>query len=191
MGRYIFEIIILLFIVSIIIHFYCKKADVTEYLNKGTEIKGLDKTDIKWYRDVNKLVTNDGDIMNNKLIFDDNYEGNIKQNNSINLDKKIRKKSNNNKYIDKFNVKDYIRNNVLDGKSQCFCVSDKSKAKFTRYDVDKYREQQLKFQGEMIYGTSAPAIDPVDKMNIINMENGIKGDGKTIADVYDTIVKPY
>ena len=41
----------------------------------------------------------------------------------------------------------------------------------------------------MINGTSAPAIDPVDKMNIINMEGGFKGQGQTIADVYDKIVR--
>jgi hypothetical protein len=191
-----FEIVIIIFVIAIGIHFICKKQKkITEYdkienMDNNIISNGLDKTDIQWYKVNNRLVTNDGDVSNGNIIFDDNYDGVIKQNNNINLDKRERpinkKKYKNN---NRFDVKEYIRNNVLNGKSQCYCVSDNSKSEFTRTEVDDYREQQLKFQGEMIYGTSAPAIDPVDKMNIIKMDGGFKGNGQTIADVYDSIVR--
>ena len=190
-----FEIVIIIFIVAIVIHFLCKKKkkriinDKIENMVSSTEKNSLDRTDKKWYHYVNRLVTNDSDIIDNKIVFDDNYEGNIKLNkNIVNLDRKERKKKKGNNSKNRFDVKDYIRNNVLGGKSQCFCVPDKSKSEFTRHDVDEYREQQLEFQSEMINGTSSPAIDPVDKMNIIKMEGGIKGNGQTIADIYDNIV---
>jgi hypothetical protein len=160
------------------------------YNESDNKIIGLDKTDKKWYHITNRLVTNQGDILNNKIIFDDNYNGNIEKNiKSIELDRREKNTTKKQKNNNKFDVKEYIRNNVLNGKSQCFCVTDKSKSEFTKKDVDTYREQQLIFQGEMIYGSSAPAIDPVDKMNIINMEGGIKGNGQSIADIYDNIVR--
>jgi hypothetical protein len=85
------------------------------------------------------------------------------------------------------NMKRYIRDYVLDGKSQCECVVDKSKSDFTRNEVDEYRDQQIEFRNKT-YGTSAPAVDPVDKMNTITMQGGIKGNNQTIADFYDNIV---
>jgi len=186
-----FEIVIIVLIIAIVIHFFCKKKRkiYNKIENMESNIDKLNNTYIPWYKIVNKLVTNDGDISTNKIIFDDIYTGNITQKNKISLDRRERKKKRINKKKDGFDVKEYIRNKVLNGDSQCYCVTDKSKSEFTRTDVDEYREQQLKFKSEMINGTSAPAIDPVDKMNIIKMEGWFKGQGQTIADVYDNIVR--
>jgi len=84
-------------------------------------------------------------------------------------------------------AKEYIRNVVLDGRTQCGCVTDKSKSDFTREEIDEYREKQLHFR-DKVYGTSAPVEDPVDKMNQITMAGGIHATGQTIADVYDKLV---
>jgi hypothetical protein len=86
-----------------------------------------------------------------------------------------------------FDVKEYIRNNVLNGNNECGCVIDKSKSLFTRNEVDEYREQALQFHNK-INGTSAPSEDPVDKINIIALKEGVKANGQTIADFYDNLV---
>ena len=148
-----------------------------------------------------------------KLVFDDNYEGvltwrdmNREQKfptcaeqlqkcndvNAVNADAYA------DDYVDVFGVpcstaksscavKEYIRNVVLDGNTQCGCVVDKSKSDFTRDEVNEYRESQLRFR-DKINGTSSPAIDPVDRINLITLHEGIKARGQTIADVYDNII---
>lgn len=84
-------------------------------------------------------------------------------------------------------MKRYIRDYVLDGKTQCGCVVDKSKSSFTRDEIDSYREKQIVFR-DKIYGTSSPAEDPVDRMNEITLQGGISAEGQTIADFYDDLV---
>lgn len=88
---------------------------------------------------------------------------------------------------DKLDINRYIRDFVLDGNAQCGCVVDKSKSDFTRDEVDEYREKQIQFR-DKINGTSALAVDPVDKMNMITIEGGVKANGQTIADYYDNLV---
>jgi hypothetical protein len=90
---------------------------------------------------------------------------------------------------DKLDINRYIRDFVLDGNAQCGCVVDKSKSIFTRDEVDEYREKHIQFR-DKINGTSALAEDPVDKMNRITLEGGIKAEGQTIADFYDKLVNP-
>ncbi|VBB18034.1 hypothetical protein YASMINEVIRUS_497 [Yasminevirus sp. GU-2018] len=90
---------------------------------------------------------------------------------------------------DSLEMKRYIREYVLDGKSQCGCITDKSKSDFTRDEIDAYREQQLEFR-DKINGTSAPAEDPVDRMNLITMQGGVKAQGQTIAEFYDKLLVP-
>lgn len=90
------------------------------------------------------------------------------------------------------NMKRYIRDNVLGGKNSCECVVDKSKSEFTRDEIDKYREGQIEFRNK-IYGTSAPADDPVDKMNrVVNNGGmcGMNGNGMKVSDMYDNLVTP-
>lgn len=88
---------------------------------------------------------------------------------------------------DALDVKKYIQEHVLDGKTECGCVVDKSKSLFTRDEVDEYREQNIQF-ADKINGTSAPIEDPVDRMNMIKLQGGIKAKGQTIADFYDNLV---
>lgn len=90
---------------------------------------------------------------------------------------------------DALEMKRYIRDYVLDGKEQCGCVPDKSKSDFTRNEIDEYREKFLQF-GNKVNGTSAPAEDPVDRMNMIALQGGIKAEGQTIADFYDNLLLP-
>lgn len=84
-------------------------------------------------------------------------------------------------------IKKYLREYVLDGKDQCYCVSDPSKSEFTRDEIDKYREKHIEFR-DKIGGTSADFEDPVDKMNEIGIE-GIKGDGMSISGFFDSILE--
>jgi hypothetical protein len=88
---------------------------------------------------------------------------------------------------DKLDMNRYIRDFVLDGNAQCGCVVDKSKLDFTRDEVDEYREKFIEFK-DKINGTSALPEDPVDKMNKITLQGGVKADGQTIADFYDKLV---
>jgi hypothetical protein len=86
-------------------------------------------------------------------------------------------------------VKKYIRNVVLDGRDQCYCVEDKSKSEFLRDEVEDYREGMLDFYNK-INGTADLPVDPVDKMNDIIMNGSIKnGNNQTIATFYDNLVK--
>jgi hypothetical protein len=139
-----------------------------------------------------------------KLVFGDNYDGIIE---SDFLDEKqdeiLENVGNRLRHVDEFfvdvygnicssaetsqDVKKYLRENVLDGKSECGCVVDKSKSEFTRNEVNDYRESQLQFR-DKIYGTSSPAVDPVDRLNLITIQEGIKAEGQTIANLYDNII---
>lgn len=83
-------------------------------------------------------------------------------------------------------LKRYIREYVLDGRSQCYCATDKTKSAFTRNEIDQYRDQHIGFR-DKINGTSSADYDPVDKMNEISMV-GIKANNQSIADFYDSIV---
>lgn len=85
------------------------------------------------------------------------------------------------------NMKRYIRDYVLDGNVECSCVVDKSTSGFTRTEVDNYRENQIRFR-DKIFGSSDLALDPVDKMNLITLKEGVKANGSTVADFYDNIV---
>lgn len=85
------------------------------------------------------------------------------------------------------NMNRYIREYVLDGKLQCGCAKDKTTSGFTRSEVDEYREKQIEFR-DKINGTSDLPLDPVDKMNLITLADGVKANGTTIADFYDNIV---
>lgn len=198
MDKYICDVIIITVCVLFIIYLYHTiqqkniynkingMQDIPRYNNKYTKTRSLNKTNKQWYNVVNKLVTNDDDdVPDNKVIFDDIYNPNIRQSTRINIDRKLKQR--NKKNLGKFDAKDYIRDKVLNNNIQ-FCVSDKQNSKFTHNDIDKYRDSQLRFQGEMINGSSVPAIDPVDKINIINMEGGIQGNNITIADFYDNLV---
>ena len=86
-------------------------------------------------------------------------------------------------------VKRYLRDNVIDGRSGRgkYCVTDKSKSIFKRGEIDEYRNDQIEFRNK-IMNTSDPAVDPVDKMNMLTLAGGIKGTGIGIADVYDNLV---
>lgn len=84
-------------------------------------------------------------------------------------------------------TKRYLREYVLDGKDQCYCVTDPSKSEFTRSEIDAYREQHIEFR-DKIGGTSADFVDPVDKMNEISMV-GIKAKNQSIRAFYDSIVE--
>ncbi len=85
------------------------------------------------------------------------------------------------------NMKRYIRDYVLDGNLQCSCAVDKSTSGFTRNEVDNYRENQIAFR-DKIYGTSDLPLDPVDKMNLITLKEGVKANGSTVADFFDNIL---
>jgi hypothetical protein len=147
------------------------------------------------------------------IVLNDYYEGGsfndlLKTNDSIDLDKVDR--SNFSNSIDiceerdnekmtnmdgtvcdiKQNTKDlkkYIRDVVLDGRDDCYCATDKTKAEFTRVDADKYREGQIRFR-DKILNPSNPIADPVDKENEIRLQGGIIGNGETIADVHDSML---
>jgi hypothetical protein len=139
-----------------------------------------------------------------RLVFDDYYEGRLTSDPFIGDNIKVPSTfGTNTKYSDEAytdvygnvckvgeenaNIKRYIRDYVLDGMAQCGCVVDKSKSDFTRSEVDEYREKQLRFQNK-INGTSSPAEDPVDKMNKITLQEGIKANGQAVADFYDDLV---
>jgi hypothetical protein len=85
-------------------------------------------------------------------------------------------------------INKFMLEKVLGGNEQCVCAVDKSKSEFTRDEINAYREQQLQFR-EKIYGTSASPEDPVDKMNLITLQGGIKGNGQTISSFYDSLLK--
>lgn len=148
------------------------------------------------------------------IVFNDYYEGGsfndlLKTDDSIDLDKTD--KTNFDKVDDDFceerdneklttmdgtlcnvkqqtkDLKKYLREVVLDGRDQCFCANDKTKAEFTRTDADNYRESQIRFRNK-IWESSAPVADPVDKENEIRLQGGFVGKGETIADVHDSLV---
>lgn len=89
--------------------------------------------------------------------------------------------------LEMMDVKKYLREYVLGGKDQCYCVSDPSKSEFTRDEIDKYREKHIEFR-DKIGGTSADFEDPVDKMNEIGI-TGIKGNGMSISGYFDSILE--
>jgi len=144
--------------------------------------------------------------INNRLVFGDNYEGrqskdpfearglaskkipnytDIKNKNEdifIDVDGNECTIESNAKIVQR-----YVKEVTLDGADDCYCVPDKSKSDFTRDEIDEYREQNIQFR-DKVYGSSSPAIDPVDKINQITFQGGIKGSGQAIADVYDNLV---
>lgn len=81
-------------------------------------------------------------------------------------------------------IKKYIYDNILNIHDK-LVVTDKTKSKFTRNEIDKYRDSQLQFR-EKIYGTSSPYMDQVDKMNLAQ---NIKATGITVAEYHDNINK--
>jgi hypothetical protein len=140
-----------------------------------------------------------------RLVFDDNYEGKLSSDpfdaDEVKLPPTFgpKHKYSEEKYVDvngnvcttsetDVDVKRYIRDYVLDGKAQCGCVVDKSKSDFTRDEINEYREKQLQFF-DKINGTSQPSEDPVDRMNQITLNGGVKANGQTIAGYYDNIVR--
>lgn len=84
-------------------------------------------------------------------------------------------------------IKRYLNDYVLDGKMQC--EADKSQSVFNRTEIDNYREQSFDFQNK-INGSSAPAIDPVDRVNQNRLSGGIKATGQTISNYYDNLIDP-
>ena len=156
--------------------------------------RGIKNSDDKYVKN-NVLDNLKNSNTTGKTVFLNNYDGKIVPSTFDPVCKKSNEKytdvlgnvcSVNN---DSLNMKRYIRDYVLDGKAQCGCVSDKSKSAFTRNEIDAYREQHLEF-GNKINGSSAPAEDPVDRMNLIYSHGGVNADGQTIADVYDKLLVP-
>jgi hypothetical protein len=172
----------------------------------------------KWYHYMNKQAVNDISRKkkngmkrkNNRkktLVFDDIYQGvlipekfynkpNVENDNNIECENGTGILENKFENVDgdictiakdAMRVKKYIREKVLGGDAQCECVVDKSKSEFTRDEIDAYREKQITFR-DKIYGTSSPAVDPVDKMNEIMLKGGIRGNGQSIANFYDSLV---
>nr|XP_047140270.1 probable protein phosphatase 2C 45 [Hydra vulgaris] len=90
-------------------------------------------------------------------------------------------------YKDSEYKKRYINDHVFDNKLEC--LTERPKTQFTNDDIDAYREKQLEFR-DKINGTSSPAIDPVDKMNLIAIQGGIKAQGQSIKDYYDKLLVP-
>jgi hypothetical protein len=84
-------------------------------------------------------------------------------------------------------IKEFLRDKVLNGYLDCECVTDATKSEATRDEIDRYREQQLRFR-DKIYGTSNDAFDPVDKMNELTM-TGITSNGQRVSDVSDAILR--
>ena len=147
---------------------------------------------------------------NYKILFGDTYDGQMtsdphdiglkKVPETFNL-KAFEDNNPNEQYIDRQgnvcsvskgaeNMKRYIRDYVLDGKKGCECAVDKSKHEFTNDEINDYRQEHIEFR-DKIYGSSAPAEDPVDKMNEIALNGGmsnIKGNGQKISEFYDNIV---
>ena len=190
----------------------------SDYRDPGTYgLDRTDEKKYPWYHVANRIVEN-GDRVEDveekskkmhrkisKLVFGDNYEKNLTSDpyladmkKTVFDEKTFLKNNQNENYTDINNnaceldkniqdMKRYIRDYVLDGNVQCECPVDKSKSDFTRNEVDEYRESQLEFRNK-INGTSAPAVDPVDKVNEITQCGGIGATGQTIGDFYDNIV---
>ena len=141
------------------------------------------------------------------LVFNDFYEGGdfnelMEESNGIKLEKKDRTNystiddknkmisCNDGKICDNTNnddIKLFLQEKVLNGQDDCFDIDDKNKAKYTRDEVDNYREQQIQFRNKILH-SSAPVGDPVDKQNQIRLQGGFLGNNETIADVYDSMV---
>lgn len=154
--------------------------DDGEYRESGTY--GIDRTRNKkdWYHVVNKLIDDNinADDSDNINVGDYHTKNQIDE---LGIQQVPEFADSDN------NVKKYIREYVLDGKSQCECIPDKSKSEYTRNEIDEYRNSQLEFRNK-IYGTSSPAEDPVDRVNNITLNGGIDANGQTIADYYDNLV---
>lgn len=159
-----------------------------------------------WYKVANKQIINDLTVPNDKkkskLVFDDIYEG-VLEGSTDTKDTKFQKMGEQKLCIESSfidvngdettvnehakSIKDYIKDRALNGNKQCECVEDKSKSMFTREQVNEYREKQLEFR-DKIYGTSSPAIDAVDKINLVKGQGNIGGTGQTIASYYDSLL---
>ena len=170
--------------------------------------KGLDRTDAErkpWYHVANKMESAKTDKKSERLVFGDNYNkfqtsdpydggsnSNMRDMAPIkNVEEVMIDASGNkcNPRKDSPERQRYIRDYVLDGKQQCECVADDTQALFTREDVEEYREKQIQFR-DKIMGSSAPAEDPVDRLNKITLSGGIKSQGQTVASFYDDLVMP-
>lgn len=197
------DIIIILLILVIICFCYYNKNEKMEntknnkiygdgtYRDQNT--CGLDKTmsSKKWYHYTNRLTNNNkiyetgSDNIKKKLTFHDKYNGE-QCNKQPNIIKPVEYNDNSFKESDNF-VHKYIKENVLDGKLECECIDDKTQSKSTRQEINDYYDNFIEFR-DKIYASSDPAIDVVDKMNIITMNEGIHSNEQTIADVYDKLV---
>jgi hypothetical protein len=200
--------IIFLIILIIIIWFYFNRKekfrvkkikrnyDDGVYRDKNTW--GIDRMseDKPWYHVVNKLVGNTKkDKKNNKLIIKDNYdtmtdydekEDNIQierfeDRKFTDVDGNIMSAKQSSK-----DMKEYIKNVVLNGKDDCYCVGDKTpyESNDKQKEINDYRESQLDFRSK-IYGSSQPYMDEVDKINLFDED---KNDCKTIAEIHDKII---
>lgn len=174
----------------------CKNNKVYDdgtYRDLGTN--GIDKTDKskEWYHYTNRLTNNNkiyksrSDDKKYCLTFHKNYDG--KQdfkpacyinNKEANIQVDSFKKS------DDF-VQKYIKEKVLDGNVQCATITDKSRSDLTRQEIYDYQDDFFEFR-DKIYASSDPAIDPVDKINMVTLNDGFKSNDMTIADVYDKLV---
>jgi len=87
-------------------------------------------------------------------------------------------------------MKEYIKNIVLNGQTDCYCVDDKNPFddKNKQDEIEEFRETQLDFKTK-INGSSSPFMDDVDKINILYLRENDKGlEGKTIAEIHDKII---
>ena len=84
-------------------------------------------------------------------------------------------------------VKKYIYD-IIDNRPKAVCMPNKCKAEFSRIDVDKYRDQQIRFR-DKLYATSANAVDTVDRINALGDKlHGPFGAGRRIYDVFSDLV---
>lgn len=115
-----------------------------------------------------------------------------------NFQKKAANFYNNDEYIDN-NVnsqmmKNYLQKYVLSGRAQDYDndndfneqILDKTKTKATREEINEYRDQMIGFN-DRINGSSNDYEDPVDKMNMINLQGGIQGNGMKISQYFDQL----
>jgi len=201
-------LILIIFGGIIFLHFYKKQTDEPFKVQKIKNyddnvyrdsdtfgISNMSKTK-PWWHVAAKL---EGKQKRNKVTIYDNYTGeqNEESNNNIKL---IR--NNDNLFTDvdgnimsanqsAKDVKEYIKNVVLNGQADCYCVDDKNPFdnKKEQDNIENFREKQLDFNSK-IYGSSNPYMDEVDKINIFNLDNNTNKylEKKTIADIHDKII---
>ena len=94
-------------------------------------------------------------------------------------------------------TKQYLRDVALNGQNECWRDIDRSKSDYTRDQINQYRDKHIRFR-DKIMGTSAPAVDQVDRLAQMSLENQTthvdpsttigQHVGQTIADFHDQIV---